>query len=401
MDRPTAQPDPGPALDAALDAAVLLECARELVRVPSENPPGDERAAAAAVRPYLDALGCQVVEVEPAPGRVSLVGTLDSGRPGLTLAVNGHFDVVPAGPLDAWEHPPYEAVVADGVLHGRGACDMKGAIAAALQAASALVASGAPWHGRLSFQLVADEETLGPHGTRALLRAGLAGADAAVVAEPTGMRAAIAERGAAWYLMRTLGRAAHGSRPADGVSAIAAMAKLVPAVLDQVWERTHPLLAGPSVNVGVIRGGDKINMVPAWCEIEVDRRTLPGETAEQVTAELRTIIERLRATDPDFHAEVHQTAFEVPCEVEPDAPVVSAATGALDALGLDTYLIGMSGATDARILVHEAGTPAIVLGPGDLSLAHSTAERVPVAELVTAARAYARLYAAFLAPTPG
>jgi succinyl-diaminopimelate desuccinylase len=401
VDRPLAHADPGPAMDAALDATALLECARELVRVPSENPPGDERAAAAAIRPHLEAPGCQVAEVEPAPGRVSLVATLDSGRPGPTLAVNGHLDVVPAGPLGAWEHPPYEAAVADGVLHGRGACDMKGAIAAAIHAAKALVASGAPWHGRLAFQLVADEETLGPHGTRALLRAGLVRADAAVVAEPTGMRVAIAERGAAWYRVRTIGKAAHGSRPADGISAIAAMAKLVPALLDQTWERTHPLVGVPSVNVGTIRGGDKINMVPAWCEIEVDRRTLPGETADQVTAELEAIVERLQAADPGFHAKVQRTAFEVACEVEPDAPIVRAATSALAGLDMDTDPIGMSGATDARILQQEAGVPAIVLGPGDLSLAHSTAERVPVADLLTAARAYARLYTGFLAPATG
>jgi acetylornithine deacetylase/succinyl-diaminopimelate desuccinylase len=401
VDHTRSRADLGPALDAALDPDALLQCARELVRVPSENPPGDERAAAAAVRPHLEALGCQIAEIEPAPGRVSLMATLSSGRPGPTLAVNGHLDVVPAGPLQAWEHPPYDAVVAGGVLHGRGACDMKGAIAAALHAAAALVASDVPWHGRLSFQLAADEETLGPHGTRALLEAGLLAADAAVVAEPTGMRVAIAERGAAWYVLRTIGRAAHGSRPADGVSAIRAMAKLVPAVLDLAWERSHPLLGGPSLNVGVIRGGDKVNMVPAWCEIEVDRRTLPGETAEQVTAELRAIVERLAAADPDFRAEIRQTAFEVACEVAPGAPIVRAATRALGALDLNTEPIGMSGATDARILVEEVGVPAIVLGPGDLSLAHSTAERIPVADLATAARAYARLYADFLVPGPG
>lgn len=397
MELPRSLDDLGHALDASLDGDALLERARELVRVPSENPPGDERAVAAAVSPHLEAIGCQVIEIEPAPGRVSLVGTLDSGRRGPTLALNGHLDVVPAGPLDAWEHPPYEAVVADGVLHGRGSCDMKGAISAALEAARALVTSGVPWCGRIAFQLAPDEETLGPHGTRALVAAGLAGADAAVVAEPTGMRLATAERGAAWFVLRTLGKAAHGSRPAEGISAIRAMAELVPSLLDQTWDRSHPLLGGPSVNVGVVRGGDKINMVPSWCEIEVDRRTLPGETPEQVTAELQQIVDQLAATDPEFRGEVWLTAFEVACAVGQEAPIVGAAGAALRDLGLSTEPIGMAGATDARIL-DEAGVPAIVLGPGDLSLAHSTAERVPVADLVTAGRTYARLFATFLAP---
>jgi succinyl-diaminopimelate desuccinylase len=385
-------------LDQALDADELLICARALVRAASENPPGDERVAAEAARPWLDDLGCWVQTVEPAPGRVSLVGVCDSLRPGPTLAVNGHLDVVPAGPGDQWEHPPYQAVVAGGVLHGRGSLDVKGPIAAALCAARMLIDSGLPWTGRLVFQLVADEEVIGTHGTRALLAAGLLGADGALVAEPTGMRMATAERGASWYVLRTLGRAAHGSRPAEGVSAIAAMARLVPAVLGQSWERAHPLLGRPTVNIGTIRGGDKVNMVPAWCEVEVDRRTIPGETAEQVLAEFQAIFERQAAEDPSFRAELGGQGFSPASEVDPDARVVRAAAAALAGVGLSPEPIGFSGATDARILNLEAGVPAIVLGPGDLALAHSTAERVPVADLLTAARVYARLYARFLLP---
>jgi succinyl-diaminopimelate desuccinylase len=385
-------------LDESLDADELVVCARTLVRAASENPPGDERAVAVAVRPWLDDLGCRVHAVEPAPGRVSLVGVCDSLRPGRTLAVNGHLDVVPAGPPDQWEHPPYDAVVAGGVLHGRGSLDMKGPIAAALCAARVLVDSDLPWTGRLVFQLVADEEVIGANGSRALLAAGLLEADGALVAEPTGMRLATAERGASWYVLRTLGRAAHGSRPGEGVSAIAAMARLVPAILGQSWDRSHPLLGGPTVNVGTIRGGDKVNMVPAWCEVEVDRRTVPGETAEQVAAEFQAIFDRQAAEDPSFRAELGGQGFGPASEVDPDAAVVEAAAGALADVGLPDQPVGFSGATDARILNLEAGVPAVVLGPGDLALAHSTAERVAVADLVTAARVYARLYARFLCP---
>jgi len=388
-------------LDQALDADELLVCARSLVRAASENPPGDERAVAEAVRPWLDDLGCRVQAVEPAPGRVSLVGVCDSLRPGPTLAVNGHLDVVPAGPADQWEHSPYQAVVADGVLHGRGSLDMKGPIAAALCAARMLLDSGLPWTGRLVFQLVADEEVVGTHGTRALLAAGLLAADGALVAEPTGMRLATAERGASWYVLRTLGRAAHGSRPAEGVSAIAAMARLVPAVLGQTWERTHPLLGGPTVSIGTIRGGDKVNMVPAWCEVEVDRRTIPGETAEQVAAEFQALFDRQAAEDPTFRAELAAQGFSPASEVDPAAPVVQAAVAALAGVGLSPEPVGFSAATDARILNLQAGVPAVVLGPGDLALAHSTAERIPVADLLAAARVYARLYATFLCPEVG
>ena len=139
--------------------------------------------------------------------------------------------------------------------------------------------------------------------------------------------------------------------------------------------------------------------MPAWCEIELDRRTIPGETAEQVAGELRAVAERVTARDPRVRAELLATSFEAACEVDPAAPVVLAAGAALGDLGLDAATLGMPGATDARILIHEAGVPAVVLGPGDLALAHSTAERIPLADLVTAARVYARLYARFLAPT--
>jgi len=141
--------------------------------------------------------------------------------------------------------------------------------------------------------------------------------------------------------------------------------------------------------------------VPAWCEVEVDRRTIPGETAGQVAAEFQAIFDRLAAEDPSFRAELGSQDFSPASEVAPDARVVRAAVAALTGTGLSPEPVGFSGATDARILNLQAGVPAVVLGPGDLALAHSTAERIPVADLVTAARVYARLYATFLCPEVG
>ena len=146
-----------------VDHDAVLECARRLVREPSENPPGNEAGVAGVAERLCKDAGLIVERIEPAPGRVNLIATLDSGSSGRTLAFNGHLDVVPIVDESLWEHPPFEAHVAQGLLHGRGSADMKGAIAAAIAAAHAL--RDVDFNGKLVLQLVADEEVFGPLGT--------------------------------------------------------------------------------------------------------------------------------------------------------------------------------------------------------------------------------------------
>ena len=374
-----------------IDADEVLSCARELVQAASENPPGNESASADVATRWCTDAGLSVERIEPAPGRVNVVATLDSGSPGPVLVFNGHMDVVPIVDESLWEHPPFDAVVDQGILHGRGSCDMKGAIGAAICAAKALRSTD--FTGKFVIQCVADEEVFGPLGTITLRDQGLLMGDAAIVGEPTQLSVGIAQRGLFWTRITTHGVAAHGSIPHKGVSAIESMARLVTALRTKTFERTHSLLGSPTINVGSIRGGGKINIVPALCEIEVDERVLPGDDYDFLISELEAEIKAL-----DIDASIEVTNYAAGYELGADLPIVRLALDAHEAVrDQSTSVAGMMGATDAAILNKE-GVPSIVFGPGSLALAHTTREHVEVAELADAARMYAWIASRFLTP---
>ena len=188
--------DPNLAADA-VDADEVLAVARSLLAARSENPGGTEDEAAAVAAGVLEGLGAAPEVVRGEAGRPSVVATIGDGD-GPTLAWNGHLDTVPAGSLDTWTADPFAGEVVDGRLIGRGACDMKGPIAAALAAAAAVRRAGIDGPGRLTFHLAADEELAGVHGTQVLWERGLLTQDAAIVGEPSDLAVGLAERGGAW-----------------------------------------------------------------------------------------------------------------------------------------------------------------------------------------------------------
>src|SRR5439155_13020089 len=201
-----------PAADAAaaaVDVDDLLGYARALIAAPSENPGGTEDEAASVAADILASLGATPEIVRGDEGRPSVVARFGD-RPRPSLAWNGHLDTVPAGSPDAWTTPPFDGEIRDGKLIGRGACDMKGAIAAALASAAAIARVGVPLGGSLWFHLVADEELAGIHGTKVLWEHGMLDQDAAIVGEPTELQLGMAQRGGAWITAAAHGKAAHG-----------------------------------------------------------------------------------------------------------------------------------------------------------------------------------------------
>ena len=372
----------------------VVEICRDLVRAPSENPPGNEEAVAKVAESWLATmdLGCELVG--PLPGRVSTLSQWGPTRPGQrSLLFNGHYDVVPAPDPDAWPHPPFGGVVEDGILYGRGTVDMKGGIAACLAAVSALQRSGFDPGGRLVMHFVADEEALGTHGARFLVEHGYCkSVTEAIVGEPSEMHLVTSERGAVWLKIITEGKSAHGSTPQLGDNAIEHMARVIEAVNGMRFRgKLHEVLGAPTVNVGTIHGGSKVNMVPDHCEIEIDRRTIPGETTEEVLGEFETLLR-----DFDFPVRAELIDGAEASETPPGSSVVSLLTEARDAFGIDASEIGYAGATDARFLINQGGIPTVVCGPGNLLQAHTVGEHIRVSELVDAARVYAYTFARFL-----
>ncbi|MDG4832796.1 M20/M25/M40 family metallo-hydrolase [Solwaraspora sp. WMMD1047] len=387
------------ALTGPIDLDQVVAAAARLIAIEGhQDHPGEERAVADHVAGRLRAAGAEV-ELQPVTGdRANVIGRLRGDRPGPTLMLNAHLDTVPPyGMPDA-----LAPRVADGRLWGRGAADMKGALAAMLAVVDRLAAPDVTFDGELLLTGVAGEENGSP-GTRVLTEAGV-GADFAVVGEPTGLRVGRAHKGAMWAEVTFRGVATHGSVPADGVNAVYHAARFVTAVerdLTAVLDRRrHPLLGPATVNVGVVAGGDRPPMVPASCVVQLDRRWLPSERHDEVLAELRAVVAELRRADPRVDATVEEmpgtaTFVHTPLDCPPDDPYLRM----LCAVAADPEPVGLQFWTDGALLA-AAGTPAVVCGPGDIAQAHSLAEWVALDQLADAADVYLAMAERMLAVRP-
>lgn len=381
----------------SLDARALVDLTSRLVRLPSH--PGVERqeeAVARALAAWLEERGIDSRLVEVVPGRPNLYATLQGAEPGPHLMLCGHTDTVPLNAGDPGVG--FRGEVEDGKLVGRGAADMKGALAAMAGALAALRASGALRRGAVTLAAVVDEE-MESLGAEHLVRSGER-ADAAVVGEPTGNQIAIGHRGLEWLEIEINGRAAHGGRPEEGVSAVVGAARFVEACERELparfARRAHPVIGPPTFNVGAIRGGDQPSTVAARCLLQADRRTVPGESYAGIVEELRELLARVEASLPGLTSAVRRmpggmATLEHRALVTPaDHPLVRAAEAARAAeCGAPSELTVFPAWSDAALLASFAGIPGIVLGPGDLGVAHSPRESVPVSELLEAARLYA------------
>jgi succinyl-diaminopimelate desuccinylase len=366
-----------------------VELAQALVRLNTMNPPGSEAAAAHLVGDLLEAAGFDLAYHEFARERVSLVARLKGSGDRLPLCMTGHLDTVPLGSAP-WSRDALAGEIEGGFLHGRGSCDMKSGCAAMTVAGLELAGLAGGQAGRLKGGLLlvytAAEET-GSQGAAHLAASGLlaGGAGAMLVAEPTGNRPVLGHKGAFWLTCSTKGKSAHGSMPQEGINAIYPAARAVVA-LERLFddELADPSMGRPTVNVGTLSGGTKINMVPDQATFEVDLRTVPGLEHDALLARVKGLL-----------------GTGVAVEILQDLPFV--ATGEDDpwvarllALARERLGGGQPGYlnyfTDASILKSAlGGPPTVILGPGEATQAHQTDERCPVAQIEQAAEFYTAL----------
>ena len=364
------------------------ELAATLIEFDSRNPslvpdaPGEHQVAL-LLAGILEEWGFRVELQEVVSGRSNLIAragrSLASAR---SLMLNGHLDVVG---VERMTHAPFSPDIVDGNMYGRGSADMKGGIAAMCIAARDAVQRGID--GEVIIAAVIDEE-YESLGTRALIASGIR-ADAAVITEPTRLALCPAHRGFVWVRLDVRGRAAHGSRYDLGVDAIT-HAALIIAELDRMQRRsmprrTHPLLGRASLHASLISGGSGISTYPELCTVEIERRTLPGETERTFLDELASATAMVRNTHPELDVDITVTTSQLASDVSREAPVMLAMLDALQQERLPRRVEGLSAWTDAALL-NEAGIPAICFGPGDIALAHSATEYLPLAELDAATR---------------
>lgn len=370
----------------------------DLVRIPSVNPMGRDRATVAGaerfemgVTEYLDLffgdLGVPFERIEVAPGRENIVARYESASSSRVLLFDAHQDTVPA---EGMIIPPFEPRIEGDRLYGRGACDIKGGMAAMLSAFARLVRERPAGAASVVMACTVDEEFT--HLGSSALAASRPQVDLAIVAEPTKLNIANRHKGAIRWKIRATGRACHSSTPGLGDNAIVRMARVVTALAAYGESLARggfdPVLGPPTLSVGRIEGGRSVNVVPDLCEIELDRRLIPGEKPETARADVRRRLEtELGALD--------RIEFLPPWVAMP--PLAGASTerwlpsireAVAIAIGRIPEVIGVPYGTDAGPLWGEGGIPSLVLGPGDIAQAHTEDEWVDLGQVRSAADAY-------------
>lgn len=368
----------------------LVRLLSDLVAIDSVNPllvPGaaGEAAIARRIVEEMRASGLEVHVTDVAPDRPNVVGILRGRGPGRSLMLCGHTDTVGVSGMSR----PFVPEVRSDRLYGRGAQDMKGGLAAMLGAARRIAARGLD-AGELIVAAVVDEEH-SSLGAEALVRQWRA--DAAVVAEPTGLDVAVAHKGFQWLTVETRGRAAHGSRPQEGRDAILRMGRVLSAL--ERLERAlaagpaHPLLGAASLHASLIHGGQELSSYPARAWLEFERRTLPGEPRSAALDELDVILGELRAGDPGFECDRRATLSRDAYEIDPASPLPAQLTEAARRVGCPAARTGMTFWTDAAIL-GAAGIATVIFGPGGAGL-HGPDEYVRLDDVERCCAAFVEL----------
>lgn len=354
---------------------------RALIAIDSVNPSlvsgaRGEGAIGALIAEHMRRIGLDVHVQNVAGDRSNVIGILEGRSPGRSVMFCGHVDTVGVDGMVR----PFEPVEKDGRMYGRGSQDMKGGLAAMIDAAR-IVAERGLESGRVIVATVVDEE-YASIGADALVTAWRA--DAAIVTEPTDLHVGVGHKGFAWLEVETLGRAAHGSRPRDGRDAIMRMGRVLGRLeaLDRELQARapHPIMETGSLHASTISGGRELSSYPDQCLLHLERRTVAGEDGASAREEVQRVLENLSASDPEFQGTVKLNFSRPPYELAASHQLPRGLAAAAAAQAIDARVVGMSFWTDAAVLA-SAGIPSVLFGPGGAGL-HSTEEYVNIAEVI-------------------
>ena len=402
----------------ARDRRHLLDLAAEIIRIPTENPPGSHylRCVETLARATRDAgLKTRVVSIPQARvvrllpdatdcPRAIVIGRWDVGAK-RTVHFNAHYDVVPAA-RTGWTFGPFEPRVSKGWLYGRGSADMKGSIACVLHALATLRALGITPTVNVEVSWTPDEETDSAFGVKWLVQKKLLRADYAIVCEGgSGRHVGCGHNGVLWFEVDVLGRAAHGSEPHRGLNAVEQMSALIVELKKYQVQLARRTFRNPdgrmrtaTVNVGGVTStqvGAKINTVPGAITFTLDRRVLPNEDLAEAEQHVRDFIRDAGRRIPQLRVNVRKINQHTSTFSDPSGPFPRAFATALGRVrGERAKFTVSTGFNDSHFFAGEGGLPTIGWGPGG-EACHGTNERVRVTELVEAAQTYAEFISTF------
>lgn len=353
----------------------ILQTASELIRIPSRNPPGEEKRCAEYIYSKLKELGYDTYLVnEPFNNRPQVVA-LFRGKSSDTIILNGHMDTVPEGDANNWSVDPFSGATKDGFLYGRGSVDMKNSLSIMMH-----VAKFAKTNGSILLTFAVGEEKAEP-GTSTLLswikkfdlniKYGL-------VMEPTNLQIATHQKGAVWFKIGIKGRAAHASAPTEGINAIEIAYNIMQTFQEykkEITKKSHELAGTPTCSVTMINGGIKENVIPDKCEIVIDRRLIPGESADEVEKELQLLFKKTQ-----FNYEITQLGSREPVELANNSTLAKIMLDVTHLMNIESEIICFTGATDNEHIVSH-GIESLVWGPGDLKFAHAVDERISINDI--------------------
>ncbi len=374
-----------------------IDLLRDLIAIPSVNPNNalgcqlntGENNISRFISGRLAASGARVIEQKVLKDRDNIIAFVEGINKNATLIIEGHMDTVDVVNMNI---PPFEGIYKDGKVYGRGACDDKGSLAAMILCCEALHQAMLKPKVNICMVATVDEE----YKYRGVLKfiekfsREIPGVIGAVVMEPTELQIVRSHKGCVRWKIKTSGISAHSSVPSHGVNAIYKMCKVVNAIIsncgDIYGKNKHPLLGSPTINVGVIKGGEDVTIVPNSCEIDIDRRTNPGEIPNDVVEEVSNIIKGLQTDDPELQFMVYQPyEIDYPLDTPGNEKIIINLKRATKKVINGATIIGAPYGTNASKF-QQGGIPAVVFGPGSIDQAHSSNEYVKISHVTKAAK---------------
>lgn len=375
----------------------VIELGRRLIRTPTENPPGNYEELSPVIYSTMKEAGLEAHILKGDENKPNVVGIwYGSSSKGETLLLSGHMDVVESGDPKEWLYPPYAGEVKEDHLWGRGAADMKGAIACMICAVKLLRDRGWKPKFNLMIATTVDDEIAGKMGMKFLIeegfsRAGLPRPSFHILGEATNLNLMVSFKGRTWIRIEVAGKSAHGGAPKEGINAIEKAIDIAISMRDLVKEselNPHPMLGPDTCNLGTIRGGTRVNVVPANCLMEYDIRMGPPNSAKMYINKVRDLLSRLSE-----ERGIKISLFEVfeerdPVEVSPENEKVKTLSEIISKVtGRAPLLKGTLSAGDLYYTL-KAGIPGVWFGPGEPSIIHKVNERVPLEHLRLATEVY-------------